>query len=346
MHFMLNQITTTIICCCLALSFTMSSYAADKTIKLLPTTKSLPYDQRPAVLKFIKLLVTRHDFDSKVLLAAFSEVKTNKSVLRTIKRTAETTKTWPQYKRILVTDRRIANGVRFASTHKALLNRAEKEYGVPSAVILAILGIETRYGAFQGRHKVFHTLTTLAFNGSKRSAFFKKELEQFLLLVREQNFDIQSVRGSFAGAMGYGQFIPSSYRHYAVDYDGDAIKDLFGNVNDAVGSVAYYLKKNGWKHGGPIALRANAKTDADAKVVNQDKIPRYSLTELAGKGFVLSDNLDEDHKAFVLAFDLKNSQEHWLAFKNFGVIMRYNPRYFYAMAVYQLSLEIEKGIAQ
>ena len=301
------------------------------------------YSQIPKVQQFIQHMHKTHGFDSEQLSVDFAQVQTIGSVLRSVARPPEKTKTWPQYRGILLTKKRVSLGVDFANKHHALLNRAANDYGVPVDVILAILGVETLYGLSQGKHKIFHSLTTLAFGYPRRASFFIKELEEFLLLARDQSFDIHTLTGSYAGAMGYGQFIPSSYRNYAVDYDNDGVKDLFGSVADGVGSIANYLNQHGWRTGAPVAVLANVHENPELAVVNKGKIPKYNLSDLKSKGFTPQnkDTSKHDGKALVLSFEFPEHQEYWLAFENFGVIMSYNPRYFYAMAVFQLAEEIK-----
>lgn len=302
------------------------------------------YANRPEVRLFIKEMHDKHGFDIATLEKEFSQVKTIDSVLRSIARPAEKSLTWPAYQRILIDRKRIVSGASFAQIHRKTLQRAESDYAVPAEVILAILGVETRYGTTQGKHKVFHSLSTLAFGYPRRASFFRKQLEALLLLAREQKFDLHTLTGSYAGAMGYGQFIPSSYRSYAIDYDGDDIKDLLTNPVDAIGSIANYLHKNGWRAGVPVAALARTKKNPQLEIVNQGRRPRYTLEELDAKGFVLQVGDIGEHKAMVLSFDLPEKKEYWFAFGNFSALMSYNPSYFYAMAVHQLSQEIETHI--
>lgn len=299
------------------------------------------YGQYPEVRLFVEAMHEKHGFDKKLLMAEFARIKKLDSVLRHMDRPAEKTMTWTQYRRALLDRRRVVSGIDFARTHGAALARAEDEYQVPAEVVLAILGIETRYGTVQGKYVVFHSLTTLAFDYPRRADFFRKELEELLLLTREEMFDLRHLTGSYAGAMGYGQFLPSSYRHYAVDYDGDGRRNLFSDPVDAIGSIANYLRKNGWQAGGPVAMPADIAENPRLEVVNQGTKPKYTLPELSAMGFVpTSPGQLENHKALVLSFDRSTGREYWLAFDNFRSIMSYNPRYFYAMAVHQLSQEI------
>jgi membrane-bound lytic murein transglycosylase B len=305
---------------------------------------SVNYTELPKVQSFIQMMSDKHGFDTVWLKEHFAKVRTVELALRLMSAPAEKTNTWPQYRSILLDKRRISRGLNFAREHHRTLDRAASDYGVPGEIILAILGVETRYGAIQGKHRTFHSLSTLAFGYPRREKFFKQELEHFLLLAREQDFEVQEVTGSYAGAMGYGQFMPSSYRRYAVDYDNDGIKDLFGNPTDAIGSIANYLEKNGWRRGEPIAVLANTNKNPQVEIVNQGKHPKYNLNELANRGFEPQIAGPSERKGMVLSFELPQSQEYWIAYNNFSAIMSYNPRYFYAMAVYQLSQAINGGV--
>jgi membrane-bound lytic murein transglycosylase B len=232
---------------------------------------------------------------------------------------AEKTKTWDEYKEIFLEKNRIVNGKKFIKENIETLERAEEEFGVPKEVITAILGVETRYGSIMGRYRVIDSLTTLGFDDPRRSKFFRSELIQFFLLTRENNLDILETKGSYAGAMGYGQFISSSYRAYAIDYDGDQYADLFNSVEDAIGSIANYLKVHGWKKDGNIVTRVYPNN------VRKFYKPHESLTRF-----------------LPLTFDENGNELHFIADDNFYAIARYNISDVYAMAVYYLSEEFKK----
>ena len=235
---------------------------------------------------------------------------------------------------------RIRKGVEFWNENKTTLDRAEKVYGVPVEIIIAIIGVETRYGRNAGNYKVINSLATLAFEYPDRSEFFKKELEQFLLLAREQGFDPTGITGSYAGAMGIPQFIASSYRNYAVDFDNDGIINIWTDPVDAIGSVANYFKMHGWMHGQDIAMPAMVKGESFMRVLNEDLKPDIPAADLAAYGISHEPGIAPGAVVKLLSFETDNGYEYWLGFKNFYVITRYNHSPLYAMAVFQLAKEI------
>jgi membrane-bound lytic murein transglycosylase B len=247
--------------------------------------------------------------------------------------------TWREYRPIFVTSKRIGRGNDFLRLHHEILQRAEKEYGVPAEIITAIIGVETYYGRLSGKTQVFDSLVTLGFDYPPRSRFFLSELEQFLLLTREEDIDVSVVRGSYAGAMGMPQFISSSYRQYAVDFDGDGKRDLWNSTADVIGSVANYFKVHGWKSGGQVVVPARVKGQIE-ETRNKLK-PHTSISDLAAQGVVPEVAVDDSAKATVITLKGKRGKEYWLGLDNFYVITRYNHSALYAMAVYQLSQEFE-----
>ncbi|NIQ15869.1 MAG: lytic murein transglycosylase B, partial [Candidatus Dadabacteria bacterium] len=209
-----------------------------------------------SVQQFISYMEATHNYDGSSLNAIFKQAKYSSRVINAISKPAEALP-WYKYRPIFLQPERINQGIMFWEKHKETLLAAEKEYGVPAEIIVAIIGVETRYGQYTGKDRVIDALSTLAFHYPKRSKFFRSELEQFLLLVREQNVDPYSIKGSYAGAMGIPQFISSSYRNYAVDFDADNKIDIWNNPVDAIGSVANYFKQHGWSAGGEIAIKAD-----------------------------------------------------------------------------------------
>lgn len=294
---------------------------------------------RPEVQKFIDEMVSEHDFDADSLTDIFSKAKVSKSIVKAISRPAEA-KPWYKYRPIFLTDDRIKLGVKFLQKNEQSLRRAEEVYGVPAEIIVAIIGVETRYGKHAGKYKVINSLSTLAFNYPKRSKFFRNELIQFLLLAREQLMDPLSVNGSYAGAMGIPQFISSSYRNYAVDFDEDGKIDIWDNSVDAIGSVGNYFKHHGWQAGKAIANRAEVANDNYLAVLSKGLEPHVSTVDLVDYGITAAQMPDENIDIKFLEYELKNGREFWLGFDNFYVITRYNHSALYAMAVYQLSEEI------
>ena len=304
----------------------------------VPLAAGANYSQRTDVQEFIQKMVSEHGFDRNHLTAQFASAKRLDNVLESISRPAEKVLTWKEYRPIFITNKRITGGNAFLKEHETTLKRAEKEYGVPADIITAIIGVETYYGNNNGKVHVFDSLVTLGFDYPPRAGFFRRELEQFLLLTREEGVDVASVRGSYAGAMGMPQFISSSYRHYAVDFDGDGKRDLWNNVADVIGSVANYFKRHGWKQGEQIVLRASVSSPVENETRNQLK-PNIKLSELRNQGIRPVDPIDENTKVTVVTLDGRYGKEHWLGLYNFYVITRYNHSALYAMAVYELSQE-------
>ena len=264
-------------------------------------------------------LVNEHGFEESYVINVLKQAKKRKTALNSVARPAEKTKTWDDYRAIFLKKKRISDGKKFIQNNITVLERAEKEFGVPKEVITAILGVETYYGNIQGSYRVIDSLTTLGFDDPRRSKFFKSELIQFFILTRENNLDILKVKGSYAGAMGYGQFISSSYRAYAIDFDGDGYVDLFNSLEDAIGSTANYLKRHGWKKEGTIVTRVYPNN------VRKFYKPHESLTQF-----------------IPLTFTENGEELHFVGDDNFRAIARYNISDVYAMAVYYLSEEFKK----
>jgi membrane-bound lytic murein transglycosylase B len=304
--------------------------------------KLTDYSQRADVKQFINMMVTKHQFDKAKLTHWFAGATRLDSVLASISKPAEEVLTWKQYRPIFITARRIQEGVRFMRKNHDLLKRAEKTYGVPAQVIAAIVGVETYYGKRSGGTSVFDSLTTLAFDYPQRGQFFRGELEQFLLLAREEHIDVNKIQGSYAGAMGMPQFISSSYREYAVDFDGDGKRDLWNSKADVIGSVANYFKIHGWVPNQPVALRA--KTDKKIQDDGQERLKPYTtIAKLRSEGVTVDKKLPDNTKVTLLSLDGAKGEEYWVGLQNFYVITRYNHSALYAMAVHQLS---QKLIAQ
>jgi membrane-bound lytic murein transglycosylase B len=295
---------------------------------------------RSEVREFVSEMVARHGFDGARLATLFGEVALQPSIITAITRPAEA-KPWHAYREIFLTESRIAGGAEFWRTHAATLERAEQHFGVPPEVVVAIIGVETRYGGVTGRYRVIDALATLAFDYPRRADFFRRELEAFLLLSREEALDPLTPLGSYAGAMGLGQFIPSSYRHYAVDFDFDGVRDLFANPVDAIGSVANYFKEHGWRPGEPVVAPATVSGADYRKLLDLGYKPVRRLERFAGYGVSSAAGLDGEQLAALLELEGKEGPEHWVALHNFYVITRYNHSPLYAMAVHQLSQAIQ-----
>ncbi|HEY5789367.1 MAG TPA: lytic murein transglycosylase B [Gammaproteobacteria bacterium] len=294
---------------------------------------------RPELRAFIDEMIARHGFDGVRLATLFGQVETRPDIIAAITRPAEA-KPWHEYRKIFLTESRIAGGVRYWDEHAERLAAAGERFGVPPEVVVAIIGVETRFGGYTGKHRVIDALTTLAFDYPKRGDFFRGELEAFLLLSREEGLDPLEPLGSYAGAMGYGQFIPSSYRAYAIDFDGDGHRDLFANHADAIGSVANYFARHGWRAGGPVVAPATVSGDGYRELVALGYKPQRHLARFADYGVAVDGALDGEQLAALLELELADSSEHWAALHNFYVITRYNHSPLYAMAVHQLSQAI------
>lgn len=297
---------------------------------------------RSEVQAFIEAMTAQHGFDRDELYRLFSRIQSQSDIIGLMTRPAET-KPWHAYRDIFLTQKRIQGGVEFWNTHQAALSRAEQRYGVPPEVIVAIIGVETAYGQNTGSHSVLQALATLAFDYPRRADFFRKELEHYLLLTREEAIDPLTLQGSYAGAMGLGQFMPSSYRAYGLDFDGDQRRDLWSNPEDAIGSVANYLKEHRWRPGEPITSPVEVEGDRYQALVSQslDK-PTRSVASFRQRGVEPIEPVDASLEAMLLQLQGSRGPEYWLGFDNFYVITRYNRSPLYAMAVYQLSQDIRR----
>ena len=296
--------------------------------------------QRTAVQSFIDEMTSKHGFDRDELNAIFEQVRMKQKIIDAITRPAEG-KPWHEYRPIFVTKTRISEGVKFWNENEADLKRAEQTYGVPPEIIVAVIGVETRYGRHKGSWRVMDSLSTLAFAYPKRAKFFRSELEQYLLLAREESLDPLTIKGSYAGAMGKAQFISSSYRHYAVDFDGDGKRDLWNNTTDAIGSVANYFKRHKWQPGKPVGSYAMVGSDRVTRLLEAGIKPHTTVKEFHQQGVTSLTPLPPEAPAALIAFEKKDGQsDYWLGLNNFYTITRYNHSPLYAMAVYQLSQAI------
>ena len=298
------------------------------------------YEQHERFNEFTKELEAEHGIKPEQAKVWLSEAVRLESVLTAISRPAEKTKTWADYRKIFLTEKRIKEGKQFLKDNAELLSKAEKEFGVPKEIIGAIIGVETFYGKRQGNYRVLDSLSTLAFDYPKRSLFWR-ELKEFFMLSQEQGVNPGDVKGSYAGAMGYGQFIPSSYRYYAIDYDGDGKKDLWTNKADAIGSVANYFKRHGWKQDEAVTQRVKVKGDDYEEAVNDRLKPKWTAGELKALGVMPTEEVADDASATLVKLMGEEGAEFWLGNHNFYVITRYNHSRMYAMAVYQLSQAIK-----
>jgi membrane-bound lytic murein transglycosylase B len=289
--------------------------------------------QLPGLDDFVEEMVARHHFDREELKQAFGQAQYRHAVINAIS-TPATRKPWPEYRAAFVNAKRIRHGLTFWQTHEATLARASQQYGVPAEIIVALIGVETVYGRQTGKFPTLDALTTLAFDFPRRTDFFRGELEQYLLLAREQRFELSGVRGSYAGALGIPQFMPGSYRRYAVDFNGDGRTDLLHDPEDAIGSVAHYLQQYGWQPQQPVAVRATLGEDGDAQPGARRALSDWQAHRVTPTGDTPA---DPQLAAQLLDFTVPDGKEYWLGFRNFEVITQYNNSTYYAMTVHQLA---------
>ena len=282
--------------------------------------------------QFIDEMVSKHQFKHDELVQVFKRAEHRQAVIDAISKPA-TLKPWTEYRAAFVNDKRISAGLQFWQLYADVLQRAEKQYGVPQEIIVALIGVETGYGRNAGKHSALDALTTLAFDYPRRADFFRGELEQYLLLTREQGLDLFKVQGSYAGALGIPQFMPSSYRKHAVDFSGDSKIDLLNDPVDAIGSVANYLKQYGWLNENLVTVRAEVGEDNCVGSLRE----LHGVAEWAAAGVKPAKEIAADVQARLMDFTVADGKEFWLALANFEVITRYNNSDFYAMSVFQLA---------
>ena len=296
--------------------------------------------QRKDVQHFMHKMVKQHHFDRKQLMAIMMEAKYQPQIIESMDKPYEK-KTWDVYKALFLTPQRVQAGIEFWHANQKTLERAEKEYGVPAQIIVSIIGVETLYGKHQGNYRVLDALTTLAFHYPKRSDFFTKELGEFLLLCREQHVPANQYTGSYAGAMGKPQFMPSSYRFYAVDFTGNGKRDLMNDDQDVIGSVANYFHRHGWKLNEGIAQPVKVNGSGYKKLMTNSKKADYAYRHLIQEGVTpLSKVVHPPVKAGLIELKTQNGEEYWLAYPNFYVITHYNTSPQYAMVVYLFAQQL------
>jgi len=305
--------------------------------------------EHPGADDFVARAASEYGLSENDVRALLLEAEYKQSIVDAISRPAEG-KPWYEYRQIFLTEKRIDGGVEFWQENRELIKAASKEFGVDEEIIVSIIGVETFYGRITGNYRIIDSLVTLGFYypeglSSDRSPFFSSELMEYIKLASEEGLPAAEVTGSYAGAMGMGQFMPSSYREYAVDFDGDASRDLWRSTADVVGSVANYLHRHGWQPGQPVTKRAIASEDAAFDEISTRGFkPSLTVAQWQEKGFKSSNELPPDLPAAVLKLKEEGRNTYWLTFKNFYVITRYNRSPRYAMAVYELSQEIKKGM--
>ena len=298
------------------------------------------FANNPNAQQFIDKMVNKHGFDRQQLQEILSQAKRLDSVLRLMDNQAPTTSVkppsgpngaWLRYRKKFITPDNVQNGVVFWNQYEDALNRAWQVYGVPPEIIVGIIGVETRWGRVMGKTRILDALATLSFNYPRRAEYFSGELEPFLLMARDEQDAPLNLKGSFAGAMGYGQFMPSSYKQYAVDFSGDGHINLWDPV-DAIGSVANYFKAHGWVKGDQVAVMANGQAPG---LPNGFKT-KYSISQLAAAGLTPQQPLGNHQQASLLRLDVGTGYQYWYGLPNFYTITRYNHSTHYAMAVWQL----------
>jgi membrane-bound lytic murein transglycosylase B len=293
------------------------------------------------VEEFVEGVASRHGFDTGELRQLLGQAELRQDIIDAMNNPAERLP-WHRYRPIFLKPERIAHGVAFWQDNAELLERIGREYGVPPEILVAIVGVETYYGRYKGKHRVLDALSTLAFGYPPRAEFFRSELEQYLLLAREERLDPLEPVGSYAGAMGMPQFIASSYRAYAADGDGDGRRNLFDSKADVLASVANYFRRHGWRPDEPIAVSARVRGEAWRKLDDKDLKPTRTFGELTAAGIETGLAAPADMPARLLVLDAADGNEYWATFHNFYVITRYNHSSLYAMAVFQLAQAVKE----
>ncbi|MDH5344804.1 MAG: lytic murein transglycosylase B [Gammaproteobacteria bacterium] len=295
---------------------------------------------RPDVKQFIDRMVEEHAYDRAKLESVLAGAESKSSIIDAISKPAEGTLEWHQYRKIFLTDERIEAGAIFWKDNEADLARISEGTGVPIEILVGIIGVETYFGRITGSYRVLDALATLAFDYPPRSKFFSGELEQFLLLVREEGMNATDATGSYAGAMGRPQFMPSSYRAYAVDSTDDGKRDIWENWADVIGSIANYFVRHGWQTGKDIVAPATLGAQWQGATPENTLTPKETVTSLSHQGVMFSTGLGGDEKSQLITLKDEDGEQHWVGFHNFFVITRYNRSVMYALAVHQLGQEI------
>jgi membrane-bound lytic murein transglycosylase B len=304
-----------------------------------PSAQAIDLDD-PDVKNFIDSMVSDHSYDRGTLEDVLTQAKTQESILDAIARPAERSKEWHEYRDIFLTEARVKAGAAFWREHDEELQRISEETGVDAEILVGIIGVETYFGRITGNYRVLDALATLAFEYPPRSKFFRGELEQFLLLVREEGMDATDATGSYAGAMGRPQFMPSSYRAYAVDSSADGKRDIWSNWADVMGSIANYFVRHGWRKDNQVVAQASLSNQWRGDTPENKLKPEETVTSLSHQGVLFATDLPGENRSQLLTLKGDNGEEHWVGFHNFFVITRYNRSVMYALAVHQLGQEI------
>jgi membrane-bound lytic murein transglycosylase B len=326
-----------------------SRLLAGVALCVLSAANALAIDlDQPEVVEFVDSMVEQHDFDREELRDTLGAAEVKQSILDAIARPAEKTKSWAEYREIFITRERIEAGAEFWAENEDALRQVSESTGVPMEMLVGIIGVETYFGRITGSFRVLDALSTLAFSYPPRAKFFRRELEEYLLLVREEGMQATDATGSYAGAMGRPQFMPSSYRAYAVDATGDGKRDIWNNWTDVAGSIANYFLEHGWKPGEEVTAQASLDGSWQGPLPEPRNTlkPGETVASLSRKGVMFVTSLPGDSKGELLTYEGADGLEHWVGFHNFFVITRYNRNVMYALAVHQLGQEIALEVSR
>ncbi|QLE86468.1 MULTISPECIES: lytic murein transglycosylase B [Shewanella] len=319
------------------LSFALLSFSALSTANVIPADGDIS-----EIKQAFFTAQQQQGFSEQAIEDYFNNAQYEQKVIDAITTPWEA-KPWHQYYPIFLTEKRLEKGLAFWQQHEATITRAADQFNVDPQIIVAIIGIETFYGGYMGNYPVKDALFTLGFYYTPRADFFRREFGHLQKLVEEEQLDINQLKGSYAGAMGFGQFIPSSYRAYAVDFDNDGRRDLLNSTEDAIGSVANYFHQHGWQRGAPVTLALTDDPRSDNIKLWDNKKPHYQVKDILSPTASLQQSTDIDvtQKAIVIELEQADNNEYWLGLNNFYVITRYNRSPLYAMAVYQFSQQLQ-----
>jgi membrane-bound lytic murein transglycosylase B len=304
---------------------------------LLPVSAmAMNFADRPDVKLFVQEMVKKHHFHELELVTLFNKVKVKPAVIKQVRSPLEHLP-WYLYQRLYVSEWHVREGVMYWKKHEAALAQAEKQYGVPAGIIVATIGVETKYGKRTGQYRVMDALANLAFRKDRRATFFRSELKEFLLLTREQHWGPLSVTGSYTGAIGQPQFMPSAYRRYAVSFNGDKKIDLSHNELDIIASIAHYYQCHGWRMNQPVAAPVSLTASRFSIFSSHTKPVMTAHAKMTEYGINSLKDLEDNHPLGIISLRTYWGNEYWAEFHNFEVIKRYNASDLYAMAVFQLS---------
>jgi membrane-bound lytic murein transglycosylase B len=301
---------------------------------------------RPEIREFVEDVASRDKLNRKHLYAMLAKAEPQPKIIELMTRPAEKVSPWWEYRKTFLTPKRVDQGVQFWLEHREVLERLAAQHGVASEYLVAIVGVETFYGRVMGRYRVLDALSTLAFDYPPRAPFFRSELEEFLLLAREEDVDPLKTTGSYAGAMGAPQFMPSSYRKYAIDGGTDNKRNLWEDWDDVIASVANYFRKNGWETGGPVLVDAQLDPDAVFQIDTRNLELNETLQSLSAVGVQTTSGLPLSTPSMLISAEQKDGPAYRVGFNNFRVITRYNRSARYAMAVHDLAQAVAARVRE